>query len=68
MTSLSFTSGQILDIISALEDKVEGIEESGNFHLANYYYNIIEQFDAVSEKLQELPGESRIANLILAAN
>ena len=68
MTSISFTSGEILDIISTLEDKAEKLEESAQFTLANYYYNIIEQFDKITEKLQELPGEQREANLILAAN
>lgn len=68
MTSISFTSGEILDIISALEDKAETLEESANFHSANYYYNIIQQFDAVSEKLQDFVPENRVANLVLAVN
>jgi hypothetical protein len=68
MTQISFTSGEILDIISALEDKAENLEESANFHLANYYYNIIQQFDIVSEKLQDFVPENRVANLVLAAN
>jgi hypothetical protein len=68
MTQISFTSGEILDIISALEDKAENLEESANFRLANYYYNIIQQFDIVSEKLQDFVPENRVANLVLAAN
>lgn len=68
MTHISFTSGEILDIISALEDKAENLEESGKFHLANYYYNIIQQFDIVSDKMKDFQPENRVANLILASN
>jgi hypothetical protein len=68
MTHISFTSGEILDIISALEDKAENLEESANFRLAIYYYNIIQQFDIVSEKLQDFVPENRVANLVLATN
>lgn len=68
MTHISFTSGEILDIISALEDKAENLEESANFKLASYYYNIIQQFDLVSEKLQDFVPENRVANLVLAVN
>lgn len=68
MTHISFTSGEILDIISALEDKAENLEESANFKLASYYYNIIQQFDLVSEKLQDFFPENRVANLVLATN
>jgi hypothetical protein len=68
MTHISFTSGEILDIISALEDKAENLEESANFRLAIYYYNIIQQFDLVSEKLQDFVPENRVANLVLATN
>jgi hypothetical protein len=68
MTQISFTSGELLDIISALEDKAENLEESANFTLANYYYNIIEQFDKISEQLEQLQPEKRVANLVLTAN
>ena len=68
MTHISFTSGEILDIISALEDKAENLEESANFKLANYYYNIIQQFEVVSDKLQDFVPENRVANLVLASN
>lgn len=68
MTSISFTSGEILDIISTLEDKAEKLEESAQFTLANYYYNIIEQFDRISEKLEDFQPENRVANLVLAVN
>lgn len=68
MTSISFTSGEIMDIISTLEDKAEKLEESANFTLANYYYNIIQQFDLIEEKLQDFVPENRVAHLVLASN
>ena len=68
MTSISFTSGELLDIISALEDKAENLEESANFHLAAYYYNIIDQLDRITEKLEQFQPENRVANLVLIAN
>ena len=68
MTHISFTSGEILDIISTLEDKAENLEESSQFTLANYYYHIIEQFDKISEKLEQFQPENKVANLVLAVN
>lgn len=68
MTQVSFTSGELLDIISALEDKAENLEESANFTLSNYYYNIIEQLDKITEKLEDFQPENRVANLVLIAN
>ena len=68
MTQVSFTSGELLDIISALEDKAENLEESANFTLSNYYYNIIEQLDKITEKLEDFQPENRVANLVLAMN
>lgn len=68
MTHISFTSGEILDIISALEDKAEIAEEKSQFQLANYYFNMIQQFEKISEKMNQLPGENRVANLVLAMN
>lgn len=68
MTSISFTSGELLDIISTLEDKAENLEESANFTLANYYYNIIDQLDRITEKLEQFQPENRVANLVLVAN
>jgi len=68
MTQISFTSGELLDIISTLEDKAENLEESANFTLANYYYNIIDQFDRITEKLEQFQPENKVANLVLIAN
>lgn len=68
MTQVSFTSGELFDIISALEDKAENLEECANFHLAAYYYNIIDQLDKITEKLEDFQPENRVANLVLAVN
>lgn len=68
MTQISLTSGELMDIISALEDKAEVHEEKAQFTLANYYYNILQQFDNVLQKLEDFQPENRVANLILAVN
>lgn len=68
MTSISFTSGEILDIISALEAKEEdAYHVQDNAHLAAYYLQMINQFQRINDRLQERPGEKRIANMVLAA-
>jgi hypothetical protein len=64
MTQISLTSGEILDIISVLCDKEQAVYEH---HLSAYYLKIIQQFEDVYNKLQDFPGEKRVANLILAA-
>ena len=68
MTSISFTSGELLDIISALEEKENALYLAENPQLAAYYMNLGCQFQHSYDKLQELPGESRVANLVLAVN
>jgi len=67
MTQISLTSGEILDIISVLCDKEQAVYDD-NPHLSAHYLNIVQQFEDVYNKLQELPGEERVANLILAAS
>jgi hypothetical protein len=66
MTHISFTSGEIFDIISALADKANKAEENGEHMLFAYFLNMIQQFEQVTDKLNELPGEMRVANLVLA--
>jgi hypothetical protein len=66
MTQLSFTSGEILDVISALVDKANAAGDNEEYQLAAYYENMIQQFERVIEKLEELPGEKRVANLVMA--
>jgi len=63
MTHISFTSGELLDIISALESK-----ENDDPHLASYYLYMIQQFKMVYDKLQDLIPENRVAHFVLASN
>jgi hypothetical protein len=67
MTTISFTSGQILDIISALEEKENALYDAGDKHLAAYYMNMGAQFQRVYDRLQDVVPEKRVANLVLAA-
>lgn len=67
MTLISFTSGQILDIISALEEKENEIYDAGDKHLAAYYMNMGAQFQRVYDRLQDVTPENRVANLVLAS-
>jgi hypothetical protein len=68
MTNLiSFTSGELLDIIDALGDKQLKLFMANDHQGAAYYENMIDQFQLIHSKLLERPGEDRVANLILAA-
>ena len=67
MTTISFTSGQILDIIFALEEKEFALYEEGDKHLAAYYMQMGAQFQRVYDRLQDVVPEKRVANLVLAA-
>jgi hypothetical protein len=66
MTTVSLTSGELLDVIDALCDKEQALYEAEEYHLSAYYLNILQQFETIVEKLDELPGEKRVANLVLA--
>jgi uncharacterized protein YjgD (DUF1641 family) len=68
MTSISLTSGEILDIIANLDDLAENLEEAENYTLSAYYLNIIQQFQSVYDKLQDFVPENRVANLVLSVN
>ena len=68
MTSISFTSGELYDIISALELVEEGVYDDGDHQGDAYYQNMIQQFERISNKLQEFVPENRVANLVLAVN
>ena len=69
MISVTLTSGQIKDIISALERcENDAYFNKGDEHLADYYMSIQNQFTLVLEKLQEFVPENRVANLVLAVN
>lgn len=67
MTTISFTSGQIMDIISALGEKENQIYDAGDKHLAAYYMNMGAQFERVYDRLQHLTPENRVANLVLVS-
>ena len=67
MTTISLTYDELLDIIKALEVQEDrSIVKNQNPQLAAYYLRIIQQFEIVSNRLEELPGEKRVANLIMA--
>jgi hypothetical protein len=69
MTNISLTSGEILDIMSALEvqeDKAYFVKNDPQ--LSVYYLHMIQQFQMIYDKLQELPGEKKVANLVLTVN
>lgn len=66
MTSISFTSGEIYDIISALSCKGSAAEDAGDYHLSAYYLNMAQQFEEIAYKLQDFPGENRVAHLVMA--
>jgi hypothetical protein len=68
MTSISFTSGELLDIISALEVKVSLAEVACDPRGAMYYFEMQNQFQRIYDKLQEFVPENRVAHLVLAVN
>jgi hypothetical protein len=69
MTTIEFTSGQIKDIISALEKcENDAYFNKKDEHLADYYLSMENQFELVLEKLYEIVPEKRVANLVLAMN
>jgi hypothetical protein len=69
MTSISFTSGELLDIIKALEYyEDDAYFNQNDAPLASYYLSMQNQFELVLDKLYELQPEKRVANLVLAAN
>ena len=65
MTSISFTSGEILDIMDSLQLKAQMVSDP---HLAVYYESIVDQFQLIYDKLQDFVPENRVANLVLAVN
>jgi hypothetical protein len=65
MTTLTLTSGEILDIISALKSKETTADFNEDYFLAAYYSNLASQFSQLNQHLQSRPGERRQANLVL---
>jgi hypothetical protein len=68
MTTISFTSGELLDIISALDDIGDNCMQADNVHLASYYAKLSQQFEIIYDKVQGFVPENRVANLALIAN
>ena len=68
MTSISFTSGELLDIILALEEKENAYYLAENHQLSAYYMNLGVQFQKIYDKLQDFVPENRVAHLVLAVN
>ena len=68
MTSISLTSGQILDIITQLTEMADNLDDAENYTLAAYYFNMAQQFELLHDKLQDFIPENRVANLVLSAN
>lgn len=65
---ISFTSGQLLDIISLLEEKENALYDGGNKGLAVYYMQMGVQFQRMYDLLQGLPGEQRVTELTIASS
>lgn len=68
MTQVSFTSGELVDIMALIEAKEDAVYLAGDKHLAAYYMNLGCQFQRIYDKLQDFVPENRVANLVLAVN
>ena len=68
MITISFTSGELLDIISALDDIGDNCMQADNVHLASYYAKLSQQFEIIYDKVQGFVPENRVANLALVVN
>jgi len=66
MTSISLTSGEILDIITSLKNKSDKSYDNGEESLAWYYQGLMNKFEVILTKLDDLPGEQRETNLVMA--
>ena len=64
---ITFTSGQLLDIISMLEEKEDALYDADNKGLAVYYMQMGVQFQRMYDLLQGLPGEKRVAQLVVSS-
>ena len=68
MITISFTSGELLDIISALDDVGDNCMQADDVHLASYYAKLSQQFEIIYDKVQGFVPEDRVANLALVVN
>lgn len=64
---ISFTSGQLLDLIALIEEKEDALYDAGNKGLCVYYMQMGVQFQKMYDLLQNLPGEKRIAELVITS-
>ena len=62
---LTLTSGQLLDIIAVLEEKENAHYDAENRALAAYYMQMGVVFQRAFDRLQDLPGEQRIVELVI---
>lgn len=65
---LTLTSGQLLDIISLLEEKEDAHYDAENRALSAYYMQMGVVFQKAFDRLQDLPGEQRIIELMISTN
>jgi len=68
MTQISFTSGELLDIINQLNEVADNLDDGENYTLATYYSKLAQQFEMLNDKIQDFVPENRVANLVLVAN
>jgi len=62
---ITLTSGQLLDIISLLEEKENALYDAENKGLSMYYMQMGVLFQKAFDRLQDLPGEQRVAELVM---
>jgi hypothetical protein len=65
---ITLTSGELLDVIAALEvneDEAYCIKDDPQ--LAAYYMNLAVKFQKIYDLLQGIPGEDRIAELVVSS-
>lgn len=65
MKPISLTSGQLLDIIELLQEKEDALYDAEEGGLAVYYMQMGVQFQRMYDRLQSLPGEKRVAGLVM---
>jgi len=64
MKPISFTSGQLLDLIALLEEKEDALYDAEDKGLSAYYMQMGVQFQRMYDRLQSLPGEKRVVELV----
>jgi hypothetical protein len=62
---ITFTSGQLLDLIALLEQKEDALYDAEERGLAVYYMQMGVQLQRMYDRLQSLPGEQRVAELVI---